>query len=102
MCTYNCPRLFRALFQIIVAVSMPLRIVRNPKKIMRSSSTGIIKVVVGVKQPYSRASFCNKQQYTCALNVSNILDERFYSAFLEYLKAQWMPENRDLGKFEQQ
>ena len=89
--TYNCPRLFRELFQIIAVVSMPLRIVSKPKKIMRSSFKGTIRVVGGVKKPYSRASFCNKQQYTCALNVSNILDERFYSAFLEYLKAQWIP-----------
>ena len=91
-----------ALFQIIAAVSMPLRIISKPKKIMRSSSTGIIKVVARVEQTYSRASFCNKQQFTCALNVSNILDERFYSAFLEYLKAQWMPKNRDLGQSEPQ
>ena len=90
-----------ALFQIIAVVSMPLRIVSKPKKILRSSSTGIIKVVARVEQTYSRASFCNKQQFTCALNVSNILDERFYSAFLEYLKAHWMRENRDLGQFEQ-
>ena len=51
-----------------------------------------IKVVAWVKHPYSRESFCNKQQYTCALNVLNILDERFYSDCLEYLKAQWMPK----------
>ena len=79
---------------------MPLRIISKPKKIMISSSTGIIKVVIGVNQPYSRASFRKKQQYTCALNVSNILDEIFYSALLEYLKAQWMLENKDLGQFE--
>ena len=94
--------MFRALFYIIAVVSVPFRIISKPKKILISSSTGIIKVVAGVKQPYSREYFCNKQQYTCALNVSNILDEIFYSAFLEYLKAQWMLENRDLGKFEQQ
>ena len=95
--TYHCPRLFRELFQIIAVVSVPLRIVRKPKKILRSSSTSIIKVVAGVKKPYSRESFFNKQQYTYALNVSNILDDRFNSAFLDYLKAQWIPKNRDLS-----